>query len=587
MLIKKTMRTPTEKREWINSSSKLQSQQKINQVFRPLSPKFWLLILLLPLMLFSHSSFAAEPLNEVERPQKLNEIRQNLSDIAERKKALQQTPTEEFTEEEIAELEKRIQQLNDQRRDYQSLFEQISLGGIDTTRFATTMPAEDKTPVNYNWQQEVMQILQPVFAKMQRMTENARKKDLLREDEKELSERLDLAKEGMAALEALNQEALVDEAQKAVANIQADWKDLIKTLEHQHNIVELKLADMTDDRGFFERLAQNFWGFISNEGIILLVAFGVSITLYYFLNGVAAYLIRRYEIEKRRLINFKWRLVLLAYQVVNFILALSVFLVILHTSGNMVLFGFAVLILFALLVTFRGAIPNYIRRLRLFLNLGQAREGERIIYEGIPWEISNISLYAAYLKNPLLDNGHIRLTLDQLDKIYSRPIKMDELWFPTRAGDLIVLPDKRLVKVARQTPESVYLNYEGSNIVFPTAEFYKLKFSNISLGYTLTLHFTLEEAPEARIELEKIYRELNSGLKAYIEQHNETLCKSMRSIDVSIRQILNDTQTSYRLVVRMAPNSAKYYLEMKDLINNATAIVARKNHWKILLTEVL
>lgn len=530
---------------------------------------------------------AAETLDELERPQKLNEIRQNLSDIAERKKALQQMPTEELTEEEKAELEKRIQQLNDQRRDYQSLFEQISLGGIDTTRFAITMPTEEKTPVNYNWQQEVMQILQPLFAKMQRMTEDARKKDLLREDEKELAERIELAKEGMNALQALNQESLREDAKKAVLDIQTDWNDLIKTLEHQHNIVELKLADMTDDRGFFERLTQNFWGFISNDGIILLVASAVAITLYYLLNAIAAYLIKRYEIEKRRLINFKWRLVLLAYQVVNFLLALSVFLVILHTSGNMVLFGFAVLILFALLVTFRNAIPNYIRRLRLFLNLGQAREGERIIYEGIPWEITSINLYAAYLKNPLLDNGQIRLTLDQLDKIYSRPIKMDELWFPTRAGDIILLPDQRLVKVARQTPESIYLNHEGANIVYPTAEFYKLKFSNISLGYTLTLHFTLEESPENRLKLEEIYKTMDSELREYIETQNGDLCRSIRTIELSIRQILNDTQTSYRLLVRMAPNSAKHYLEMKDLLNNATAIIARNNGWKIILTEVL
>lgn len=529
----------------------------------------------------------SEELNREERMEKLNDIEQKIADINQRRDELQKTIAQKnVPEEEKEELTQRLQTLSTQNKEFISLFEQTVLGGIDLSLFTEVKPDPNAANLaNYNWQQEILVILQPYFAEMQRATERTRQIDLLHEEQKDLSRKIDLAKSGLETLENIDHKALNAQSQKLLTKIQDEWNDRLKSLEHQENIVDLKLLDLTDNRNFLKKFTDNLWLFIRNEGVALLLAFFLSIGVYYIFSKIIMIFTRYQKRDKTRVLNFKWRLTLLILQAVNIILAVCIFLVILHTSGNIMLFGLAALLLLFIIISLRNTIPNYIHRLRVFLNLGQAREGERVIYNEIPWEISKINLYNVYLTNPLLDNGELRVTIDLLDKIYSRNTKTDELWFPSRKGDFLLLPDKRIVNVLRQTPESVYLDHNGSTIVMPTAEFYKLKFSNLSRGYNLTLNFTLEDTPENRLVYQDVQQEISNGILREMANMHESLPSCVKRISLTVRQLITSNTTSYQLIVDMTANSAKYYLQAKGALNSAVILSAREKSWNILLTE--
>lgn len=542
-----------------------------------------LIILLLCLTIFipSHADTVIS-----ERSEKLNDIELKIEDIATRKKEIQkQLNDKNLTEEDKTDLTQRLQTLSAQNRDFATLFEQTVLGGIDLTLFETPEHEEVNADLNYNWQQEVIQILQPFFAQMQRATEKARTKDLLIEDNKALENKIAVASLGLETLNSISPEELSPQSLKMLNKVNEEWSDKLKSLEHQKNIVELKLQDLTDNRSFFVRITDNLWSFAKNEGLSLIFAAIASLVSYYFINRLVHIYTAYQHRDRKRALNFKWRFLLLILQAINVLFSIAIFLVILHTSGNIILFGVVVLVIFMLILSFRATIPNYLNRLRIFLNLGQAREGERIIYNDIPWEISKISLSNVYLTNPLLDNGELLVSIDLIEKFYSRETITDELWFPSRKGDYLVLPDKRIVKVIRQTPEAIYLDHEGASILMGTAEFYKLKFSNLSRGYSLTLNMTLEDTPENRLDFATIKAVMPEKIQAAISRADESLANAVKNITISTRQLLSSTATSYQVIVEMSSNSAKSYTLAKAALNNAVIEIARNQDWKLLLTE--
>lgn len=542
-----------------------------------------LFILLLSLAIFL-PSFAETPVSE--RGEKLNDIELKIEDISTRKKEVQkQLNDKNLTEEDKTDLTQRLQTLNAQNRDFNILFEQTVLGGIDLSLFETPEHEAVKADLNYNWQQEVIQILQPFFAQMQRATEKARTKDLLIEDNKELENKIVVASLGLETLNSISPEELSPKSLKMLNKVNEEWSDKLKSLEHQKNIVELKLQDLTDTRSFFVRITDNLWDFSKNEGLSLVFAVVASLVSYYFINKFVHLYAAYQHRDRKRALNFKWRFLLLIFQAINILFSIALFLVILHTSGNIMLFGIVVLILFMLVLSFRATIPNYLNRLRIFLNLGQAREGERIIYNDIPWEISKINLSNVYLTNPLLDNGELHVSIDLIEKFYSRETVTDELWFPSRKGDFLLLPDKRIVKVIRQTPEAIYLDHEGATILMSTAEFYKLKFSNLSRGYSLTLNLTLESLLEDRLNFTSIQSIMTTDLQNAISQTDESLENAIKNITFSIRQLLSETTISYQIIVEMTGQSAKSYALAKAALNLSVINIAHQQNWKLLVTE--
>ncbi|MCB1639039.1 MAG: mechanosensitive ion channel family protein, partial [Thiothrix sp.] len=122
----------------------------------------------------------------------------------------------------------------------------------------------------------------------------------------------------------------------------------------------------------------------------------------------------------------------------------------------------------------------------LLLNLGSAREGERVIYNGVPYRIQSLNVFTT-LTNPLLA-GIQRLPLEQVGTLYSRPELAEESWFPSQAGDALLLADRTLVTVEQQNVEQVILKTLGGSVIqYKTAAFLELNVENLSRNGTFVV----------------------------------------------------------------------------------------------------
>lgn len=482
------------------------------------------------------------------------------------------------------ELEDSLKRANTQLKDYTDLFEKISLGGIDTTRFDTPAKQAIQQVDDYNWQKELIQIAQPVFTEMKKITDAPRKRDLLRLEQKEIDERLSQLRKGLQTLEQIQITELPENAQKNLKEIQDNWQNLFKELEREHKLAAIKLDELTVKEDFTTRLTKGAWGFAKGRGLLLIITIAVISLLLYGFNRLLVLL----ESREKNKISIRWRIFMLLYQIITTLIVVIITLAILYSSGDMVLFGVAILIILAFLVTSRNSIPKYFIKTRIFLNMGQAREGERVIYNDLPWKISRINLYSTYLVNPLLENGTIRLTIDHLNTMISRPVKMDETWFPTVVNDVVLLPNGTAYKVMRQTPEYVYLTAAGTELIYPSKDFMKDKIINITYGYNTSTELAVCYGT-VKNNIEHAIQALKEGLTEFIEQENPEAFKAIKTLTVDFSRVNENGSAVFMISAAMGSYATDYRFSLLRIIQRGSMGIAEANNWDIvtLTTHIL
>ncbi len=544
-----------------------------------------LLSLLLPLLLLIvpiHTN-AQETIQDSNAYAVLESTEQSILDTQDKLTQAKKELAVADTDETKAAIEERINQLQARLTQSRSEFEKYALGGIDLQYLKEK---ENITDLNYDWQAELLQIVQPVFAEVQRLTKGSRERDILNRDLSLYNEKISQLEQGLSFLKKAPFEQLSEESQKRLAVIQTNWETFLADLVRERDRTQTLLDAMTTDKSFMESLKDGIVDFVKGRGLILVVSFSTFVLVLYLLTKGMDFLLNR-RMEKNRgrqqRVNLRGRLLLLFYRIFSIVLAVIAYLIVLHSMGDMVLFGIAILILLALIFAFRNYVPKYFSEIRLFLNLGSARQGERVIYRGIPWLIDRITLYSATLVNPSLDNGRIRLMLPELETLTSRPFENDELWFPARVGESFILPNGTFGEVKRLTPESVYLTSFNSTIIYPTADFISGAPTNLSHGYYTVADFGLSYK-----HFDTPVDEVFTKLKAYIiEFLSKTDMHDLYdSVSVEFRKINEGVSLVYTVIVAMKGKGAAYYFQSGRLLQEACLRCAQKEGWSMPYTNI-
>lgn len=544
-----------------------------------------LLSLLLPLLLLIvpiHTN-AQETIQDSNAYAVLESTEQSILDTQDKLTQAKKELAVADTDETKAAIEERINQLQARLTQSRSEFEKYALGGIDLQYLKEK---ENITDLNYDWQAELLQIVQPVFAEVQRLTKGSRERDILNRDLSLYNEKISQLEQGLSFLKKAPIEQLSEESQKRLAVIQTNWETFLADLVRERDRTQTLLDAMTTDKSFMESLKDGIVDFVKGRGLILVVSFSTFVLVLYLLTKGMDFLLNR-RMEKNRgrqqRVNLRGRLLLLFYRIFSIVLAVIAYLIVLHSMGDMVLFGIAILILLALIFAFRNYVPKYFSEIRLFLNLGSARQGERVIYRGIPWLIDRITLYSATLVNPSLDNGRIRLMLPELETLTSRPFENDELWFPARVGESFILPSGTFGEVKRLTPESVYLTSFNSTIIYPTADFISGAPTNLSHGYYTVADFGLSYK-----HFDTPVDEVFTKLKAYIiEFLSKTDMHDLYdSVSVEFRKINEGVSLVYTVIVAMKGKGAAYYFQSGRLLQEACLRCAQKEGWSMPYTNI-
>ena len=549
-----------------------------------------LLLLLLylptPLLAQSPTPSAAEAARAAERAARLEETRQQLQELQQSLSAnrarmellrqeLQQTTD---ADEERETLEAQLEQLEAQRRNLRATFENIALGGVDLGVFGDLPDQED-----FNWQDELLSIMRPLFSEMRQLTERPRAIERLRRDRALLNQQINVVNVALNNLEAIPTDGLDEIALDRLRDLENQWQERQTDLMRQQGIIQLQLDNLLErDETLYDQANRAVREFFVGRGLTLLLAIAAFGLTFFVLHGSLNALLRYRERKSIPRRGFKTRLLLLTYRLFATLLAILVFMMVLYAAGDLVLFALALVVVITLLLSFRTYLPRYMAEAKLFLNAGQVREQERLIYNGVPWKVSAIGLYTR-LVNPELDNGVLRLPMAEVAGLISRPVPNEEPWFPCRPDEYVLLSDETFGLVERQTPELVQLKVKGNSVFYPTAEFLAARPRNLSRNSFLVIVTFGIDYQHQRIALDDVPEIFNQAVREDLAA--SPAAEELEDVLVEFSEAA-DSSLNYLIIATFNGAAAQYYFKLGRIVQAACVAVCNEHDWIIPFNQL-
>jgi hypothetical protein len=219
--------------------------------------------------------------------------------------------------------------------------------------------------------------------------------------------------------------------------------------------------------------------------------------------------------------------------------------------------------------------------IRLLLNLGPVRQGERVMYNGLPLEVRTINMYSI-LRNPDLE-GILRLPLAELGSLISRPSVKEEPWYPCQPNEYLLLPDGTFGQVLRQTLETVTLKTVGSIAHYASSDFLHCNARNLSRqGYGFAVTFGIDYQHQV-ISLDKVPAILHEAVTVKLKQTG--LGDDVENILVDFKEA-GASSLDYLIVVNMSGNAAAAYFRIGRLIQQSCVAVCNREGWVIPFNQI-
>ncbi|MEM6988662.1 MAG: hypothetical protein AAF499_19330, partial [Pseudomonadota bacterium] len=364
-----------------------------------------------------------------------------------------------------------------------------------------------------------------------------------------------------------------------VEALKQSWIDRLDAINQEHELAEVRLARVQGQAAHWVDAIENgVVGFATGRGLTLLYALVATVLTWSVLRGVARLLKGTRVDPTRRKARPAWRLVGFLTQGLMFLAPFAMVWVVFYVRGDVLLLALTAVAVFFALLALKDVLPQYLAEARVLLNLGSAREGERVVYNGLPWEIIALNVHCV-LRNPAL-HGSLRLPLGQMVDMVSRPVISGESWFPCATGDILLTPDGDVVEVGRQTTDQVELRaLSGDLRMVNSADVYSWGARNLSAGDTfgVTESFGLDYGlqPEA---LDEVPEKLKAGVESALEHAG--FPQDVASVMVELKAA---GASSLDFVVHISANAevARRYYLLQRIAQQACVRVCNANGWSI------
>jgi hypothetical protein len=174
------------------------------------------------------------------------------------------------------------------------------------------------------------------------------------------------------------------------------------------------------------------------------------------------------------------------YHATALVVGAALSMTVLYSIGDWLLLGLSLVALVALLLAAKNGLPRYYSQARLLLNLGEVREGERVVINGLPWQVRSLNLVSE-LVNPSLQHGALRIPIAGITGLSSRPYEIGEVWFPCKEGDWVQLADGTFGKAVAVTSEFVQVvQLGGAHKTYTASAFLGQNAVNFTGGFRVT-----------------------------------------------------------------------------------------------------
>lgn len=455
--------------------------------------------------------------------------------------------------------------------------EQIATGAVDLSLFETTVTK------NFSWQDELKEIFRPVIYELKQLTEKPRQIEYLRNEIAAQETRLKAANAAIGEIELLKVATNDERVKSSLAQLHTEWNEIKKDIERTLQLSRFQLREKLDNGEEKSTvIARAFKDFFTGRGLNVLLAifaFVFTFIVFRYLSHVFERLISRgHDAEGR----FFARIVHVIFQFLTVILSVLALMFTLYTLGDWLVLALVVLMLVGAIFALRNSLPEYIDEVRLLLNIGPVREGERVIYNSIPYKVSRLNIYTM-LVNPRLTGGRLRLPLKEIGQLISREWSKDEPWFPTKKGDFVLLGDSTFGEVLLQTPEAVQVRrFGGTTIHYGTSDYISNTPMNLSLGFGLVVSFGLDYELQPVITDEvvsKLYKELKDAFSS--TKFNEFILNMRVEFDNAGASSLD-----LKVLISFAGDAAAFYFQVQRFIQKACVRACNKHDWVIPFAQL-
>lgn len=429
-------------------------------------------------------------------------------EIREKREVLAQT----LVEEQKKELEQELVGLKSRLSGLQADFEKLATG-VEKDRF------DKETSETIDLNQEFRELLRPVVGELKEATSKPRELEEMRGMVEVLRERREQARKAVGRLVPLRERAEGTPLGGELALLEEDWAGRLAESDSQLQALSLRIEERAaQSESIWSLFSGAVIRFCTTRGRNLLFAFLAFVVTMVVLRGGYRVMRRRGPLRRRAKASLMARVFDVSIGVASVVLATVVSFGVLYVTGDWVLLTIGLFFVLGLAWAAKNTLPAISEHLKLLLNLGPVREGERLVFEGVPWRVQRLGYYCEFV-NPELTGGLLRLPLRELIGRHSRPFHEKEHWFPTSLNDWVLLGDGTFGKVVSQSPEQVVLlKMGGSRATYPAAAFLELFPENLSGNFRVQVVFGIDYVHQAEVTttvLDVFRQRIEADLRAY------------------------------------------------------------------------
>lgn len=423
---------------------------------------------------------------------------------------------------------------------------------------------------------EAKELLGPVLNEIKRITSRPREIDRLRNEIALQQDNLELIQQAKNNITKLRQNIKDQRLIDRIDVLSSEWENKKQNVLTLISTTRQRLEQKEEERiSIAESLGQIIQIFFKSRGRNLAFAFGIATVFWFVFSWICALFFAKFKYAKEK--TFSYRLLNILSYITASIGTIIVFLMVLYFFGDWVLLILGLLLALGVLWASKQAIPKFGSQVTMMLNMGAVREGERVIFDGIPWLVNSINFYSE-LYNPELQGGRLRLPLHKLVDLHSRKFERNEPWFPTHEGEWIIINDVLFGKIIQQTVESVKVLLLGGLIkIYKTSEFASLNTTILSRGFRITVIFGLDYSHQSLIT-----EEIPEKMRAFIDDglDNCGYRDALKFLKVQFQEA-KASSLNLQIEADFTGEAAEQYDELKHLINKFCVEACSKYNWII------
>ena len=505
---------------------------------------------------------------------------QSLRDLMEAAEAriamLQEQVSEAPDEGRKTELETALAAERERIRSLEKDFREVA-SGVEETEY--TM--EDQAAPGLA--EQVSELLQPLMGEMRDASTGPREMEALRNQLRKARQRQAMAREALGRIQSLETSQQDATMRELLAESRNVWQRRAGESGSRVKVLELQIAERERERTpFLEKASNLFSNFWKTRGLNLLLAAAAAVTTFFLGRWLIRLLHRVSPLHRGKGAHLGKRLADLISSALLALCCLLAALMVLYVREDWVLFTLLVVVLLALAWAGRNTLPPYIDQIRLILNLGPVREGERIVIGGLPWRVGKLGFYSE-LTNPELDGGMLRIPADELTGLRSRPWHPREPWFPTRSDDWVILADGTFGKVLQQTPEQVVLVRRGGSLkTYATGDFIEQRPENLSRDFRIRTLFGIDYSHQAQSTgsiPERLAMAVEAALIAEVGR------EQVRHVRVELAAA-GSSSLDYAILVDLSGEVAARYNALTRLLVRTCVDTCNAEGWVIPFTQI-